>query len=62
MRSRFLISVAIGDLAALAMAVAVTSWYVFGAFFRWNGQPGTRVFPLLALLAGSILWASWLTE
>ena len=62
MRSRFLISVAIGDLAALAMAVAVTSWYVFGAFFPWNGQPGTRVFPLLALLAGSILWASWLTE
>ena len=62
MRSRFLFSVALGDLAALALSIVVSSAYVFGAFLPWNGQPGERVYPLLLLLAGSMALASWLTE
>jgi hypothetical protein len=62
MRSRFLISVAIADLTSLAVAVALTSVYVFGVFLPWTAQPGTEVIPLLLLMAGSMVVASWLTE
>jgi lipopolysaccharide/colanic/teichoic acid biosynthesis glycosyltransferase len=62
MRSRFLVSVALGDLLALAVAIVLTSVYVFGVFLPWNGQPGDDVIPLLLLLSGSMIVASWLTE
>ncbi|MEX1037263.1 MAG: sugar transferase [Acidimicrobiia bacterium] len=62
MRSRFLVSVAAADLLSLAVAIALTSYYVFGVFLPWTGQPGTEVIPLLLLMAGSMVLASWLTE
>jgi len=62
MRSRFLVSVAIADLISLAVAIALTSVYVFGVILPWEGQPGTEVIPLILLMAGSMILASWLTE
>ena len=62
MRSRFLVSVALGDLVALALAVMTSSLIIFGVLFPWNGSPGTHVIPLLLLFAGAMLLASVLTE
>lgn len=62
MRSRVLVSVAVGDLISLALAVMVSSLIVFDALFPWNGSPGTEVVPLLLLFAGSMIFASILTE
>lgn len=62
MRSKFLISVAVADLVALALALMGASLIVFDALLPWNGQPGTRVVPLLVLLGVSMILASALTE
>lgn len=62
MRSRFLVSVALGDLTALAAAIALSSLFIFGELLPWQGQPGTEVLPLLAVLASSMVLSSWLTE
>ncbi|MDH3189467.1 MAG: exopolysaccharide biosynthesis polyprenyl glycosylphosphotransferase [Acidimicrobiia bacterium] len=62
MRSKFLISVALADLVALALAVMVGSMIVFDSLLPWNGSPGTRVVPLLLMLAGAMIFASVVTE
>ena len=62
MRTRFLVSVALGDLVAFALSVMVTSLLVFDVLFPWEGQPGNAVFPLLAVMAGAMILASLATE
>lgn len=62
MRSRFLISVALGDLIALAFSIAVSSAFVFDVLLPWEGRPGNRVLPLLLLFALSMVLASFVTE
>ena len=61
MRTRFLVGVAVTDLAAVAMAWAVASQAVFDTPLPWLSQRGTEVLPMLAFLAGSMVLMSLLT-
>ncbi len=62
MRSKFLFSVAVADLLALAFAVMAGSLIVFDALLPWNGRPGNAVGPLLLLMAAAMIFASVVTE
>jgi lipopolysaccharide/colanic/teichoic acid biosynthesis glycosyltransferase len=62
MRTRFLVSVGLTDLAALAGAMAFASLIVFGVLFPWNAPlVGSLVWPMLGALALSMIAASLLT-
>ncbi len=58
MRTRFLVSVALSDLGALALAAFFASLAVFGVLLPWNSEVGTSVFPMLGLLAFSMIVSS----
>jgi lipopolysaccharide/colanic/teichoic acid biosynthesis glycosyltransferase len=61
MRTRFLVSVGLTDLASLAVAELFASVAVFGVLFPWNSRVGADVFPMLAIIALSMIGASVLT-
>ena len=61
MRTRFLVSVGLSDLGALALAAMIASLAVFGVLFPWNSEVGTSVFPMLGLLAFSLIVSSVMT-
>ncbi len=54
MRSRFLISSSLTDLAAWAVAASLASLSVYGVWLPWNSLLGNQVFPMLAVQAVSI--------
>ena len=62
MRSRFLISVAITDLAALAVSWVVASSIVFATAFPWNATTPGPVWPMLGFLVASMIAMSALTD
>ncbi|HJQ77248.1 MAG TPA: sugar transferase [Acidimicrobiia bacterium] len=66
MRTRFVVSVAIGDLIALAIAMAATSWVIFNKPLPWQASAiltgGRPVWPMLGFLALSMVITSFLTE
>ena len=62
MRTRFLISVAFGDLLSLGLAMAIGSWLVFGTLLPWRAQVEGSVWPMLTFLALSLIAASVVTE
>jgi len=58
-------SVAVSDLAALAVAAAAASWVVFGTVFPWGAElprPTDSMWPLIAFLFGSMALSSALTH
>jgi lipopolysaccharide/colanic/teichoic acid biosynthesis glycosyltransferase len=61
MRTRFLIQSSLTDLAALAIAMAGASLYVFGTPLPWDSIQGDRVFPMMAFLGLSMILYSLLT-
>jgi lipopolysaccharide/colanic/teichoic acid biosynthesis glycosyltransferase len=61
MRTRFLVSVGLSDLGALALAAIFASLAVFGVMLPWNSEVGTSVFPMLGLLAFSMIVSSVMT-
>ena len=62
MRSRFLISVAITDLAMLAVSWVVAASIVFATAFPWNATTPGSVWPMLGFLVVSMIAMSALTE
>ena len=62
MRRRFLIRSSLSDLLALAVAMVAGSLYAFGTVFPWNSiEGGTRMIPMMAYLALSMMLFSLLT-
>ncbi len=61
MRTRFLVSVGLSDLGALALAAMIASLAVFGVLLPWNSEVGTSVFPMLGLLVFSMIVSSVMT-
>ena len=61
MRTRFLVSVGVSDLMALALSFAVASVFVFGTFLPWDSVEGNDVLPMLGFLVVSMLAMSALT-
>ncbi|MDH3499888.1 MAG: sugar transferase, partial [Acidimicrobiia bacterium] len=59
MRRRFLISITFADVAALLLAIIPASLIDFGSAFAWTVE--RRIGPLLALMIGSAVVASWLS-
>lgn len=57
MRRRFLISSAVADMVALAVAFFPAAAIDFGTIAPWTVQPD--IWPLMAMMAGSALVASW---
>ncbi|MGH8944788.1 MAG: sugar transferase [Acidimicrobiia bacterium] len=65
MRTRFVFSVALVDLLALALAMAVASLMVFDTPVLWEAQlprPVDSIWPLIGLTAVSMVIASFATE
>lgn len=60
-RTRFLVSVGLADLLSLALAAVVASQAVFGTPLPWASFEGSRVFPMLGLLASTMVVMSLLT-
>ncbi len=58
MRRKFLLSVLATDFIALGAAVFAASFLTFGNWIPWEAT-GTRVFPMLWLLAGGLLLGSY---
>jgi lipopolysaccharide/colanic/teichoic acid biosynthesis glycosyltransferase len=56
MRSRFLISSSLTDLAAYAVAASVASVLVYGVWLPWNSVNGNRVFPMIAIQVVSMIF------
>jgi exopolysaccharide biosynthesis polyprenyl glycosylphosphotransferase len=64
-RTRFLLSVAISDLAALGVSALIASWLVYGAVLPWEAvlpRPGDSIWPMLGFLFGSMILSSMLTQ
>jgi len=61
-RRRFLTSVAVSDLASLALAMAIASALVFGTFLPWNAAVVGSTLPMLVFLILSMTTSSVLTE
>jgi lipopolysaccharide/colanic/teichoic acid biosynthesis glycosyltransferase len=61
MRTRFLVSVVISDLAALAIGWLVASMVVLGTPLPWRSVVGSRIVPMLALMVGSMLLMTVMT-
>jgi lipopolysaccharide/colanic/teichoic acid biosynthesis glycosyltransferase len=61
-RSRFLISVAVSDLASLALAMVAASLIVFGSVLPWNASTPGPVYPMLFFMGVSMVATSVLTE
>ncbi len=49
MRSRFLISSSLTDLAAYAIAAGIASYIVYDVWLPWNSLLGTQVIPMIAV-------------
>lgn len=62
MRTRFLISVAVSDLAALAASVVLASLVVFETPFPWLASTPGSIWPLLGFMTGALILTSILTE
>lgn len=65
MRTRFLVSVAFSDLAALGIASFAASWLVFDTLLPWRATlplPTDSIWPMLAFMAGSLIVSSFLTQ
>ncbi len=65
MRTRFLLSVALTDLLALAISAVIASLLVFETVFPWNADPaltgGLPVWPMLGFMGFSMVAASLFT-
>ncbi|GIU92166.1 MAG: hypothetical protein KatS3mg011_1072 [Acidimicrobiia bacterium] len=62
MRSRFVVTMAIVDVALLAAAVGVGSWWLFGTPLPWEAQPvGSRVLASLSFMVLSAVLMSFVT-
>ncbi len=61
MRNRFLLRSSLTDLAALAIAMAGASFYVYGTLLPWNSLLGEQVLPMLAFLVLAMIIFSMLT-
>jgi lipopolysaccharide/colanic/teichoic acid biosynthesis glycosyltransferase len=63
-RTRFIVSVALVDLAALALAMAVASLLVFGTPWPWEAVIpfGSSIWPVIGLMALSMVLTSIATE
>lgn len=62
MRTRFFLSVAVTDLAALAVSMSIASLLVYGTVFPWNARVPGSVWPMLAFIALSMLVMSTFTD
>ncbi len=62
MRTRFLLSVGLSDLVALAVSLAVASMIVFGSPFLWEAPTQGSVWPMVGFLGGSMVVMSVLTD
>ena len=58
MRSRFLVSSSLTDLAAYAIAASLSSLVVYGVWLPWNSINGTAVFPMIAVQVVSMMFMS----
>jgi lipopolysaccharide/colanic/teichoic acid biosynthesis glycosyltransferase len=61
-RTRFILSVAISDLASLALAMVAASLVVFGTVLPWNAFTPGPVYPMLFFMGVSMVATSVLTE
>lgn len=61
MRSRFLISSSMTDLAAYAVAAIVASYLVYDVWLPWNSLIGSRVFPMLVIQVAAMMFMSFAT-
>jgi exopolysaccharide biosynthesis polyprenyl glycosylphosphotransferase len=61
-RTRFLASVALSDLAALGVAVVVASLIVFDTVLPWQASLPGSIWPMLAFLVLSMIGMSLITE
>ena len=61
MRSRFLISSSLTDLAAYAVAASFASLAVYGVWLPWNSINGARVFPMIAVQMVAMTFMSFAT-
>jgi len=61
-RTRFLLSVAVSDLASLALAMVASSLIVFGTVLPWNAFTPDPVYPMLFFMGVSMVATSVLTE
>jgi lipopolysaccharide/colanic/teichoic acid biosynthesis glycosyltransferase len=61
-RTRFLLSVAVSDLASLALAMVAASLIVFGTILPWNAPTPGPVYPMLFFMGVSMVATSVLTE
>jgi lipopolysaccharide/colanic/teichoic acid biosynthesis glycosyltransferase len=61
-RTRFLLSVAVSDLASLALAMVAGSLIVFGTVLPWNAFTPGPVYPMLFFMGVSMVATSVLTE
>jgi exopolysaccharide biosynthesis polyprenyl glycosylphosphotransferase len=62
MRTRFLVSVGLADIAALLISFGIASLFVYSTVFPWNSSHGNDVFPMLAALTVSMAIMSLVTE
>ena len=61
MRTRFLVSVGVADLIALAISFVVASLFVFDTVLPWNSIEGDAVFAMLSFVTFSMVTMSVLT-
>lgn len=60
MRRRFLLSVLLSDLLALAVAMLLASYLTLGELFPWQGtRPSESIWPMLGMLVGGALFGSY---
>lgn len=60
MRRRFLLSVLLSDILALALAMVLASYLTFGELFPWQGtRPSQNIWPMLAMLVGGAVVSSY---
>lgn len=62
MRTRFVASVALTDLLALAIAMMASSWIVFGTLLPWQARTPGSVWPMLGFMAISLITTSLVTD
>lgn len=62
MRTRFLISVALSDVTALALSVVLASLLVFETVLPWEAPTPGPIWPLIGFMVGSMVITSILTE